>query len=337
MIKIAIDGMGGDDAPQVICHGVNRALKEFNDIEVLLFGDKDQITPLVEPNDRLTIIHSEEVIEGDDEPVRAIRRKPKSSMVMAARAIRQKEADVLLSAGNTGALLASGLLLVGRIKHIDRPGLMPILPTASTERPQLLLMDAGANADCKAINLHQFAILANLYAKRVLNISQPKVGLVNNGAEASKGNELSKEAYKLLNQEERIDFVGNVESNELLTGRVDIAITDGFTGNAILKTLEGTGKVIFSQMKHQLLNSGVKAKLGGLLIKDALLNLRDQFDDSKAGGAILLGVKGAVIKAHGSSNEEAIFNAIRQARTVHQSQVIEEFTQYFEESTPINE
>lgn len=335
MMKIAIDGMGGDHAPQVICKGVNRALQEYDDIEILLFGDEAQLTPLVDPNERLTIIHSEEVIEGDDEPVRAIRRKTKSSMVMAARSVRQKEADVLLSAGNTGALLASGLLIVGRIKNIDRPGLMPIIPTASTERPQLLLMDAGANADCKAINLHQFGILANLYAKRVLNIPQPKVGLINNGTEASKGSELSKAAYELLNQEESIHFVGNIESSQLLTGEVDIAITDGFTGNAILKSLEGTGKVIFSQIKQQLLHSGVKAKLGGLLIKDALLNLKDQFDDSKAGGAILLGVKGAVIKAHGSSNEEAIFNAIRQARIVHQSHVIDEFIEYFEQSDTI--
>ncbi|MBD3949691.1 phosphate acyltransferase PlsX [Tuanshanicoccus lijuaniae] len=329
MFRIAVDAMGGDNAPKAIVEGVNQAVKQFPDIEIVLVGDEAQITPLLETNERITIVHTSEKVESDDEPVSAVRRKKQSSMVMAAQMVKDNEADVLLSAGNTGALLASGLLVIGRIKGVDRPGLMPILPTMNEESPQLILMDAGANADCKPKNLHQFAILANFYAKSVLGITTPRVGLINNGTEASKGNELTKASYELLRDEAAIHFIGNVEAKELLRGVCDIAVTDGFTGNAILKSLEGTSKTLFSAIKHKLLTSGVKGKLGALLIKDALLSLREQYDDSKQGGAILLGVKAPVIKAHGSSNDEAIFHAIRQARLVLEAKVVNQMEEYF--------
>ncbi|OFS30112.1 phosphate acyltransferase PlsX [Abiotrophia sp. HMSC24B09] len=334
MIRIAVDAMGGDFAPESAVKGVNLAIAAFDNIEVLLFGDQDKIRPYLEATERVEIIHTPEKINGDDEPVRAIRKKKNASMVLAAQAVKEGQADALLSAGNTGALLASGLLIVGRIKNIDRPGLMPVLPTASSQHPYLVLMDAGANADCKPVNLLQFAVLANFYAQRVLGIAQPKIGLLNNGTEATKGNELSKAAYELLAAETSLDFYGNVETKTLLDGQVDIVVTDGFTGNAVLKTLEGTSKTLFSLIKSQLLGGGLKAKLGALLVKDALSGLRDNFDDTKQGGAVLLGVKAPVIKAHGSSNEQAIFNAIRQARTIVESGIIQEATDYFGQEKP---
>lgn len=330
MITIAIDAMGGDNAPEAMIQGVNLALHTFEDVKIKLFGDESLILPLLDANDRVEVVHTTEVITGEDEPVIAVRRKKTASMVLAAKAVKDGEADVVLSAGNTGALLASGLLIVGRIKNIDRPGLMPVIPTISKEHPQFILMDAGANADAKPVNLHQHAILADYYAREVLEIKQPRIGLINNGTEAGKGNEVSKAAYELIQSEEQLNFVGNIEARDLLNGVVDIAITDGFTGNAVLKTLEGTSKSVLKAIKEKLLNSGLKTKLGALMVKDALAELKDDFDDSKAGGAVMLGVKGIVIKAHGSANEEAIFNAIRQGRRVTQSGVIEKTVHFFE-------
>ncbi|MRJ48529.1 phosphate acyltransferase PlsX [Fundicoccus ignavus] len=331
MVTIAIDAMGGDNAPAAVVNGVNLAIHAFEDIQVKLFGDEAQIREHLKVQERVEVIHTTEIIEAEDEPVIAVRRKKDSSMVRAARAVKEGEADVLLSAGSTGALLASGLLVVGRIKNIDRPGLMPVIPTISKEHPQFILMDAGANADSKPINLLQHAILASYYAREVLEIKSPRVGLINNGTEAGKGNDLSKAAYELLSQEESINFIGNIEAKELLNGSVDVAVTDGFTGNAILKTLEGTSKSVFKAIKGALTSGGMKTKLGALMIKDALAGLKDNFDDTKAGGAVMLGVKGAVIKAHGSSNEEAIFNAIRQARKVTNSGVINQTISFFED------
>lgn len=330
MITIAVDAMGGDNAPQAIVEGVNRAIEAFDDIEIQLFGDQQQINQYLKVNPRVTVMHTTEVITGEDEPVKAVRRKKDASMVVAAKAVKEGQANAIVSAGNTGGLLATGLLVVGRIKNIDRPGLMPILPTFSDEHKHLILMDAGANADTKVENLHQFAILANYYAKKVLDIQNPRIGLVNNGTEENKGNELTKQAYQLLKNDAQLNFHGNIEASTILNGLVDIAVVDGFTGNAILKSLEGTSRNIFRSLKNVLLNSGVKAKLGGLLVKDALGALRDNFDDTKEGGAVLLGVKAAVIKAHGSSNAEAFYNAIRQARKVVQTDVIKEISDYFE-------
>jgi len=331
MVTIAIDAMGGDNAPAAVVNGVNLAIHAFDDIQVKLFGDEAQIREHLKVQERVEVIHTTEIIEAEDEPVIAVRRKKDSSMVRGARAVKEGEADVLLSAGSTGALLASGLLVVGRIKNIDRPGLMPVIPTISKEHPQFILMDAGANADSKPINLLQHAILASYYAREVLEVKSPRVGLINNGTEAGKGNDLSKAAYELLSQEEAINFIGNIEAKELLNGSVDVAVTDGFTGNAILKTLEGTSKSVFKAIKGALTSGGMKTKLGALMIKDAFADLKDNFDDTKAGGAVMLGVKGAVIKAHGSSNEEAIFNAIRQARKVINSGVINQTISFFED------
>ena len=330
MITIAIDAMGGDNAPKAIVDGANLAIKTFNDIQINLYGDSESIEQYLVKDDRIKVIHTTEIVTGEDEPVRAIRRKKDSSMVVAARDVKEGKADALLSAGNTGALLTAGLLVVGRIKNIDRPGLMPIIPTVSKESPQVILMDAGANAEVKPVNLEQFTVLANFYAKNVLNVENPRIGLLNNGTEEGKGNSITKEAFDLMKQLDNINFIGNVEAKSILTGEVDIVITDGFTGNAVLKTLEGTVKSIVGLLLDTLKNSGLKTKIGAGLIKDSLKETFNNLDDTKQGGAVLLGVKSPVIKAHGSSNDEAIFNAIRQARTVVSAGVVQDAVNYFE-------
>ena len=330
MITIAIDAMGGDNAPKAIVDGANLAIKTFNDIQINLYGDSESIEQYLVKDDRIKVIHTTEIVTGEDEPVRAIRRKKDSSMVVAARDVKEGKADALLSAGNTGALLTAGLLVVGRIKNIDRPGLMPIIPTVSKESPQVILMDAGANAEVKPVNLEQFTVLANFYAKNVLNVENPRIGLLNNGTEEGKGNSITKEAFDLMKQLDNINFIGNVEAKSILTGEVDIVITDGFTGNAVLKTLEGTVKSVVGLLLDTLKNSGLKTKIGAGLIKDSLKDTFNNLDDTKQGGAVLLGVKSPVIKAHGSSNDEAIFNAIRQARTVVSVGVVQDAVKYFE-------
>ena len=330
MITIAIDAMGGDNAPKAIVDGANLAIKTFNDIQINLYGDSESIEQYLVKDDRIKVIHTTEIVTGEDEPVRAIRRKKDSSMVVAARDVKEGKADALLSAGNTGALLTAGLLVVGRIKNIDRPGLTPIIPTVSKESPQVILMDAGANAEVKPVNLEQFSVLANFYAKNVLNVENPRIGLLNNGTEEGKGNSITKEAFDLMKQLDNINFIGNVEAKSILTGEVDIVITDGFTGNAVLKTLEGTVKSVVGLLLDTLKNSGLKTKIGAGLIKDSLKETFNNLDDTKQGGAVLLGVKSPVIKAHGSSNDEAIFNAIRQARTVVSAGVVQDAVNYFE-------
>lgn len=270
MITIAIDAMGGDNAPKAIVDGANLAIKTFNDIQINLYGDRESINKYLIEDERINVIHTTEIVTGDDEPVKAIRRKKDASMVVAARDVKEGKADALLSAGNTGALLTAGLLVVGRIKNIDRPGLMPIIPTVSKESPQVILMDAGANAEVKPENLEQFTVLANFYSKNVLNVTNPRIGLLNNGTEEGKGNTITKEAFDLIKQLDNINFIGNVEAKSILTGEVDIVITDGFTGNAVLKTLEGTVKGIVGLLLDTLKNSGLKTKIGAGLIKDSL-------------------------------------------------------------------
>ena len=329
MITIAIDAMGGDHAPQVPIQAVNQAIDKYPQVQFKVYGDQTKITPLIRTDQRIEVIHCDEIIDNEDDPVRAVRTKKESSMVKAARAVKDGEADVLLSAGSTGALLTAGLLIVGRIPGIDRPGLMPVIPTISSEHPHLILMDAGANADTKPINIQQFAVMANVYARRVLNIERPRVGLINNGTEASKGSQLSKEAYALLSELDSIHFVGNIEAKNLLNGEIDIAVTDGFTGNAILKTLEGSVKSLVSLLKSTFKSGNLSTKIGAFLIKNPLKNTLENLDDSKQGGAVLLGVKAPVIKAHGSADEEAYINAIRQSIHVIESQAVVQITNYF--------
>lgn len=333
MINIAIDAMGGDKAPEIIVEAACQAVKDFSDLEIQLFGHPAQVDSLIDqygPNERLHLVETSEEITMEDEPVKAIRRKKDASMVVAAKAVKEGQADAIISCGNTGALLAAGLLLIGRIKGVDRPGLMPIIPTIHPDHSPFILMDSGANADCKPENLLQFAILANTYAKYILDIDQPRVGLINNGTEAGKGNSLTKAAYELLQEESSIHFVGNIEAKTLLNGEVDVAVTDGFTGNAILKTIEGTASSILSQMKHIMTHSGPLPKLGAGLLKNSLNKGMAHLDPSNTGGAVLLGCKAPVIKAHGSSDSLAVYNAIAQAYQIVESETIAKMVDLFE-------
>lgn len=309
-MKLAIDAMGGDHAPKEVILGVNRAIKAFPDIKVVLFGKKDAITPFLETNDRVQIVHTDEVIEATDEPVRAIKRKKQASMVLMAKAVADGEAEACISAGNTGALMAAGLFIVGRIKGIERPALAPTLPTANGKG--FLMLDLGANADAKPEHLLQYAIMGSIYAEKVRGIDKPRIGLLNIGTEKKKGNELTKRAYDLL-EETDIHFVGNVEARDLLECVADVVVTDGFTGNMVLKTMEGTASTIFTMLKT-VFTSNLKNKLAAGLVKSDLVELGHLMDYTEYGGAGLFGIRSPVIKAHGSSNANAIFNAIRQAR-----------------------
>ncbi|MGT2712215.1 phosphate acyltransferase PlsX [Streptococcus oriscaviae] len=327
MKRIAVDAMGGDHAPQAIVEGVNRALAEFPDVEIQLYGDQAKIQQYLTATDRVSIIHTDEKINSDDEPVKAIRRKKTASMVLATQAVKDGNADAILSAGNTGALLAAGVFVVGRIKNIDRPGLMSTLPTM--DGSGFDMMDLGANAENTAHHLYQYAILGSFYAEHVRGIKRPRVGLLNNGTEETKGTPVHQEAFALLNQEPSIHFIGNVEARELLNGVADVVVTDGFTGNAVLKTIEGTAKSIVGQLTGAIKNGGLQAKMGGLLIKSTLKTALGTMDYKKAGGAVLLGLKAPVIKAHGSSDATAIYYTIKQVRTMLQSDVVQKSVEKF--------
>lgn len=320
MKTIAIDAMGGDHAPQAVVEGVNQALQTFEDIQIQLYGDEKKIRPYLTARDRVEIIHTTEKINSDDEPTKAIRKKKEASMVLAAKAVKEGRADAVLSAGNTGALLAAGVFVVGRIDGVKRPGLLTSLPTVSGG--QFDMLDLGANTDSTPLHLYQYAVLGSFYAEKVRAISRPRVGLLNNGTEETKGDTLRKETFALLQADPSIHFIGNVEARELLNGVADVVVTDGFTGNAVLKTIEGTAMSIMGQLRSAIEGGGLKAKIGYLFLKPSLKKMKQSLDYSDAGGAVLFGLNAPVVKAHGSSDAKAIFSTIRQIRTILESDVV---------------
>lgn len=328
-MKIAVDAMGGDYAPKAIVEGVVSARQEFPEIEFLLYGDEHAIRQSLSDEERITIVHTDEKIASDDEPVKAIRRKKQASMVLAAQAVKQGEADAILSAGNTGALLAAGLFIIGRIRNIERPGLMTTMPVVGDPQGGFDFIDMGANAENKPEHLVQYAILGSYYANHVRKIERPRVGLLNNGTEATKGSELTKKAYTLLQENNQLNFIGNVEARDLLSGAADVVVTDGFTGNAVLKATEGSALALMKILKSSILNSGTKGKVGALLLKDALKNVKAEMDYSAHGGAVLFGVKAPVVKTHGSSGPAAVHATIRQIHKMLQTNVVAELVDYF--------
>ncbi len=329
-MKIAVDAMGGDNAPQAIVEGVMLAKQDFPDIEFQLYGKEAEIKKYITDEKNITIIHTDEKIASDDEPVKAIRRKKTASMVLAAQAVKNGEADGIFSAGNTGALLAAGLFIVGRIKNVERPGLMSTLPVMGEPDKGFDMLDLGANADNKPEHLVQYAVLGSFYAEKVRNVQNPRVGLLNNGTEETKGSELTKKAFELLAADETINFVGNVEARELLNGVADVVVTDGFTGNAVLKSIEGTAMNMMSLLKTAILSEGVKGKMGALLLKNALRGMKDEMDYSKHGGAVLFGLKAPVIKTHGATGPDAVRYTIRQIHTMLETQVVPQLVEYYE-------
>lgn len=331
-MRIAVDAMGGDNAPKEIVLGGLKAAAERKDVTIMFYGDEDAIKAEIEgpTPDNVEIIHAADKILSEDDPVRAVRSKRESSMVMAARAVRNGEADALISAGNTGALLTSGLLVVGRMKGVERPALMAALPNLANIGDSVLLIDCGANAESKASYLNQYAVMASAYARAVLKKDAPSVGLLNNGTEDNKGNDLTKEAFGLLKANDQINFTGNIESREILNGVADIVVADGFTGNAVLKSVEGTAAAVMKLVKNAIVDGGVSSKLGGLLIKGSLKDMMTKIDLDQAGGGILFGVKAPVLKAHGSSNATSVFHTILQAATIVDAGIIEELATTFE-------
>lgn len=323
-MKVAIDAMGGDNAPEAIVKGSILARDEYN-VEIILAGKESEIKRILEKNtasfNNIEIINAEEVINNDDKPVLAIRRKKDSSLVKALNAVKNKEADAIVSAGSTGALLSGGTLIIGRIEGIQRPAIGSLIPNMGGGFS--LLIDSGANVDSKPEFLYDFAIMGDIYLKRVMNIVSPRIGLANIGAEKSKGDKLTVETYTLLeNTTLPMNFIGNIEAREILQGKADIIVCDGFVGNMILKTLEGTVLELMKGLKKELMST-TRSKIGAALVKPALNNFRSKFDYSEHGGAPLLGVRAPVIKAHGSSDEKAIKNAIRQAKICCESNINE--------------
>jgi phosphate acyltransferase len=317
-MKIAIDAMGGDHAPKEIVIGAMKAVEAFSDIHITLVGDETKINQYLTNQERITILHTTEVILGTDEPVRAVRRKKTASMVLAAQQVADGNADACISAGNTGALMAAGLFVVGRIEGIDRPALTPTLPTIGGEG--FLLLDVGANVDAKPEHLLQYAIMGSIYSEKVRGIANPRVGLLNIGTEEKKGTDLTKQAFELL-KSANLNFVGNVEARDLLDGVADVVVTDGFTGNMVLKTVEGTALSMFKMLKTTLMSS-LKSKLAAAVLKPEFKTLKNTLDYSEYGGAGLFGLKAPVIKAHGSSNGQAVFSAIRQTREMVEKDVV---------------
>ena len=318
-VTISVDALGGDNAPDVVLEGVEAALVEDADLSVVLCGPADVVEPFAEAHDRCAAYATTEVIEMAEHPANAVRKKKNSSLVIGCRLVKEGAADGFFSAGSTGACLAAGTLVMGRIKGVKRPALATVLP--SPVKP-VVLCDVGANADCKPEFLVQFAKMASIYAEKVIGATNPRVGLLNIGEEEEKGSEFAQEVHALL-KEQLPNFAGNAEGRDVLTGEFDVIVCDGFTGNVCLKTIEGTAKLLFKELKGIMMSS-FKTKIGALLIKDDLKKLASTLDPDLAGGAPLLGVKGACIVGHGSSSALAVKNGIHASASYVRSGVSED-------------
>lgn len=312
-MRIILDGMGGDNAPGEIVRGAVEASKLIED-EIVIVGDGDKIEFQLKKykysDEKISVKHASEVIENDDAPVRAVRRKKDSSMVVGLNMVKSGEGDLFISAGNTGALMAGALFNLGRIQGIDRPAIASIYPILGTKKPSLLV-DAGANSECKPSNLLEFAMMGSIYMEKVLGRENPKIGLVNLGVEETKGSTLTKAAFGLL-EKSHLNFSGNIEAREVPLGGADVVVCDGFVGNVILKLTEGLAINIVNLLKKKF-TENARAKMGAVLLSKKLRSLKEEFDYTEYGGAPILGVKGPVLKMHGSSNANAVKNSILKA------------------------
>ena len=315
-MKIIIDAMGGDNAPQAIVQGAVDAQREFG-IDIVLVGKQQEIHACLEPlgavgDEHIAVVHADEIIDMHDDPATAVRRKKNSSMAVTLEMLRNGDGDAAISAGSTGALLTGATLLVRRIKGIRRAAMAPVIPNGGKGA---VLIDCGANVECTPEYLLQFGYMGSFYSRNILGCTNPRVGLLNNGSEDTKGTPLCKEAYALLQEASdagRLNFIGNVEGTDIFSGNVDVIVTDGFSGNILLKTVEGTAKFMMKSVKATLMKS-LKTKLGALLLKKDLADLKKMLDVSEVGGTAFIGITKPVIKAHGSSNARAIRSAVKQA------------------------
>ena len=320
MIRIAVDGMGGDHAPEPIVKGVFMALDRFDDIHITLYGDETKMAPFLKPHDRLSVVHTTEYLDmGEKDPIGVYRTNKKVSMFMALKAVKDGEADAVVSAGPTQALVVGGHFIVRRMPSMRRVAIAPIIP--SYDGRGRILLDSGANVDIRPEHLHEFAVYASVVAKHVLKRENPSVALINIGTEEGKGRELDKETYALLKGSKDINFFGNLEPKEVFMTEADILLSDGFTGNIVMKTMEGAAKGLGAVLKREI-TSSLSGKIGALFMRKSLKRFKRSLDASEIGGALLMGLAGVVIKAHGSSNDYAFMNGIRQAREMVASDVI---------------
>lgn len=330
MIRVAVDAMGGDHAPSEIVKGAVDAISRRGDIEVLLVGKEDAVTgelgKFTYPKDQIRVIPASEVIETEEPPVNAIRKKKDSSIVVGMNLVKKGEADALVSAGNSGAVMVGGQLIVGRLKGVERPPFGALIPT---EKGVSLLLDSGANVDARPSHLVQFARMGSIYMEHVLGIQNPKVGIVNIGAEEEKGNALVKETFPLLKACSDINFTGSIEAREIPHGGADVIVCEAFTGNVILKLYEGTGAVLISMVKKGMMST-LRSKIGALLVKPALKETLKAFDATQYGGAPLLGLKGLVVKTHGSAKAAEVCNSIIQCVTFKEQQINEKIKECLE-------
>ncbi|MGA9175288.1 MAG: phosphate acyltransferase PlsX [Thermoactinomyces sp.] len=317
-MRIAIDAHGGDHAPTAVVESLRLAAAKWPDTTFILIGRDEKLLP--EAFGNVQFVQVSEQIEPDDEPVKAVRRKKDSSIVVGCQMVKSRKADAFISGGNTGALMAAGLFHTGRMKGVDRPALAPVFPTLTGKG--ILVLDVGANPEARAEHLRQYAQMGSIYADKVLGFKEPKVGLLNIGTEAGKGTELTKAAFSLLEQEKSISFIGNVEARDILYRPCDVLVCDGFSGNILLKNMEGVAKAIFERLKQEL-TANFLNKLAAAILKPGLKRFAQDMDYKEHGGAPLLGLSGPVIKAHGSSDEKAFYNAIRQARLFVENGVIQ--------------
>jgi glycerol-3-phosphate acyltransferase PlsX len=326
-VRIALDAMGGDHAPSAIVEGAVLFAREHPQHEVILVGQERRIREALrdEPGaSRLSIQHAGEAVEMDEHPGAAIRKKRDSSIRVCFELIRSGKAAAMVSAGNSGAVMAGALLVLGRIPHIDRPAFAALFPALKGEG-RCLLLDAGANVDCKPLHLAQFALIGEAYVRKLLGVERPRVGLLSNGEEPSKGTALTRGALELL-QRSDLQLIGYVEGKDIFSGDVEVVVTDGFTGNVVLKTSEGTAMAVAGLIRSAVQQAGLSEKLGALLLKPTLAGLRKVVDYAEYGGAPVLGVNGAAIVAHGRSHARAVKNALRAALLTAQAHLHEELT-----------
>lgn len=321
--RIAIDAMGGDHAPSEIVEGALKAQEAYG-VKILLVGDPQKIKACIhhKSNQPLPeIVPAEDIVEMHEEPLTAIRRKSKASINVAMNLVKEKEADAVVSAGHSGAVMASGLLRLGRIPGIDRPAIGAILPTIIPKKP-VLILDVGANVDCRPKYLDQFAVMGTIYSEYVLRTSDPKVGLLNIGEEPSKGNDLAVRTHQILQENNQIKFIGNAEGRDVLSGEFDVIVCDGFAGNILLKFAEAVGDAVLQMMREEL-TPGLSGKIGTAILRPNLKKMKQRIDHVEHGGGLLLGVGGICIISHGSSKAPAISSAVRSAKEAVENKVLE--------------
>ena len=322
MVRVAVDAMGGDNAPGEIVKGCLLALQKSEAVKILLCGKEEILRQLVGqqyPAERLEIVPASEVIETGDVPVVSVRKKKDSSLVVGMKLIREERADAFVSAGNSGAILVGGQVLVGRLPGVERAPFAPLIPTE--DGGVTLLLDSGANVDAKAAHLVQFAEMGSLYMEKALGIEKPRVAILNVGVEEEKGNALVKETYPLLKATPGINFIGSIEAREVLHGQADVCVAEAFTGNMVLKAIEGTAST-FQHIIKRAAMSNLRSKIGAALLKPALKEALQSFDASRYGGAPMLGLRGLVVKVHGNAKAAEVCNAVLQCETFHRENIL---------------